>query len=223
MKKWLMKLSKKRSRQGLYEFLIKQYSVIPKGSKVLSIGSGGEVNRLLNQYASSNDFNVISFDFDSQRRPDILGDICVYDFKDEKFDFVIIAEVLEHLYAPHLGIENIYKVLKDNGVLILTTPFILPIHEGPYDYYRFTKYGLQYLLRNFQDVKISERNSYFEAIDVLWVRMLQVNTERTYFASKIIIPCVYFLKRPLTNLLSKLILTDAMTTGYVVTARKNPY
>ncbi len=50
---------------------------------------------------------------------------------------------------------------------------MFPIHERPYDYYRFTRYGLVFLLREFAEVRILERNSYFEAIDVLYVRLLQ--------------------------------------------------
>lgn len=220
MKKWITRLSKNRSRAGLYEFLYEQYNEIPKDSKVLTIGSGGEVNRILNEASLKNKFNVVSMDIDSKRSPDFIGDICVYDFGDEKFDVVVLAEVLEHLYAPHLGIDNIYKILNKNGKLILTTPFILPIHDAPYDYYRFTKYGLQYLLRSFSSLIIKERNSYFEAIDVLWVRMLQINTKQSILVSKIIIPFIFFLKRPITKLLSSYIKTDVMTTGYTVVAVK---
>lgn len=220
MNKWITKLSKNRSRAGLYEFLNEQYNAIPKESKVLTIGSGGEVNRILFEASVKNKFNVVSMDIDSNRNPDFIGDICIYDFKDEKFDVVVLAEVLEHLYAPHLGIDNIYKILNNNGRLILTTPFILPIHDAPYDYYRFTKYGLQYLLRSFSSITIKERNSYFEAIDVLWVRTLMINTKQSIIASKLIIPLVYFFKRPITKLLSNYLNTDAMTTGYTVLAVK---
>jgi SAM-dependent methyltransferase len=220
MKKWITRLSKNRSRAGLYEFLNEQYNAIPKDSKVLTIGSGGEVNRILNEASVKNMFKVVSMDIDSKRNPDFIGDICVYDFGEEKFDIVVLAEVLEHLYAPHLGIDSIYKILNKNGKLILTTPFILPIHDAPYDYYRFTKYGLQYLLRSFSSLIIKERNSYFEAIDVIWVRILMINTRQSIIASKLIIPFIYFFKRPITKLLSSYIKTDAMTTGYTVVAIK---
>jgi SAM-dependent methyltransferase len=204
----------------LYEFLNLEFSKIEKSKNILTIGSGGEVNKLLSKYAQSNDFQVISFDIDKERSPDILGDICNYDFKDVKFDIIVMCEVLEHLHSPHLGIETVYQSLSDGGKLILTTPFIFPLHDRPYDYYRFTKYGLAFLLSKFKEIEIKERNTYFEAIDVLWVRVLMINSKRSFLLSKGLIPMIYYLKRPFTLLLNRLLKSDAMTTGYNVTAIK---
>jgi hypothetical protein len=110
--------------------------------------------------------------------------------------------------------------LKSGGKLILSTPFILPIHDRPHDYYRFTKFGLQYLLRNFNQVEIKERNSYFEAIDVLWVRLIQVDSPNTSLLCRVVFPVIFYLKNPLSKFLSKIFKIDDMTTGYVVTAIK---
>ncbi|MFC2188725.1 class I SAM-dependent methyltransferase [Fulvivirgaceae bacterium LMO-SS25] len=219
MSKWLQKLSKKRSRQGLYGFLDRQFQRIGKGSNVLTIGSGGEINKLLKQWSDTNDFTVTSFDIDPERKPDILGDLCSFNFS-QPFDVVVCCEVLEHLHSPHLGVETMFNALVPSGKLILTTPFIFPLHDRPHDYYRFTKYGLQFLFRNFEDITITERNSYFEAIDVLWVRVLQIRTNRSNLLSKIIVPFVFFLKRPITKLLDRVLKTDAMTTGYNLIAEK---
>ena len=149
-----------------------------------------------------------------------MGDICNYDFKENFFDTVVICEVLEHLHSPHLGVENIYQALKPGGRLILTTPFIFPIHDRPYDYFRFTKYGLEHLLSKFENLQIKERNSALEAIDVLWMRLNKIRGKRTYTLKRIIIFTVYYLKRPLTLFLMKYVKTDIMTTGYNVTANR---
>lgn len=220
MSDWIIELSKNRSRQGLYEFLDKVFSEIQPNRRVLTVGAGGEVNKLLDEYSKKNNFEVLSFDINKDRDPDILGDICNYEFKDNLFDTIVLCEVLEHLHSPHLGVENIYQALKPGGLLILTTPFIFPIHDRPYDYFRFTKYGLKHLLSKFEDVKIGERNSSLEAIDVLWMRLNKVQGKRTYFLKRIILLTVYYLKRPLTLFLMKYIKTDIMTTGYNVTAKK---
>ena len=100
LKQWLLAKSKILSRKGLYEFLTAQYSIIPSGADVLSIGAGGEVNALLQEYAKQNGFSVLTFDIDKKREPDILGDICAYDFGGKLFDVVIMSEVLEHLHSP---------------------------------------------------------------------------------------------------------------------------
>src|SRR6266478_874760 len=124
-------MSKHLSRKGLYEFLSKQYAEIPAGADVLSIGAGGEVNRLLQMFAKRTGFKVVSFDIDESRDPDLIGDICSYDFGERQFDVVVMSEVLEHLHSPHLGTKVVHGILKTNGRLILTTPFILPLHDRP--------------------------------------------------------------------------------------------
>ncbi len=217
---WIHKLSKNRSRQGLYEFLNKVFSDIQSNEEVLTIGAGGGVNELLHEYSESNNFSVVSFDIDDKKNPDILGDLCTYDFDENRYDTIVLCEVLEHLHSPHLGVENVYKALKPGGLVILTTPFIFPIHDRPYDYYRYTKYGLKFLLSEFEEVTVREKNSSLEAIDVLWMRLNKIKGKRTYILKRIILFTVYYLKRPLTLFLMRYIKTDIMTTGYNVTARK---
>lgn len=215
-----MEMSKTASRAGLYEFLEAQFATIPPAAHVLSVGAGGEVNRRLNGHSRTQGFQVVSFDIDEARGPDRVGDICTYDFAGERFDVVVISEVLEHVHSPHLALQNLHAIMVDGGRLILTTPFILPIHERPHDYYRFTRYGLEFLLREFRDVTVRERNSYFEVIDVLWMRLLQADGRIPRGVIAVVLPFIWLVKRPITKLLGRLVETDAMTTGYVVTATR---
>ena len=217
---WLFRLSKRLSRQGLYEWLSNEFNIIEKNSNVLSIGAGGEINKLLNRYALKNDFRVTSMDIDPQRSPDIEGDVCHHSISTEKYDVILMAEVLEHLHSPPLGLANVHKVLKPEGRLLLSTPFILPIHDAPYDYFRFTKYGLALLLKEYREVNISARNNYFEAIDVLWARLLQTNARGSVILCSVLLPLLFIFKRPLTRIFGCLVNTEAMTTGYVVCAYK---
>lgn len=210
-------LSKLLSRKGLYPFLRKEFQEIGPSKTVLTIGSGGEIHELLQSYSYKNNFKVISFDISEERNPDLLGDICTYDFKGKKFDIIVIAEVLEHLHSPHLAIDNIQSILLENGKLILTVPFIFPIHEQPFDYYRYTKYGLEFLLQKFSNVSISERNSWIEAINVLLVRLIMDKQLISRLLAPIFI-IIAFLNLPIVWLISKLIKTDFITTGYLVTA-----
>ncbi len=57
------------------------------------------------------------------------GDAENLTFKDETFDLVICSEVLEHLLAPQDALAEIRRVLKKNGVLILTTPCALSLSD----------------------------------------------------------------------------------------------
>jgi len=215
----IVRMTKRLSRKGLYEFLANEYSKIPQGAHVLTVGAGGDVNDLLRKHANRQDFHVLSLDVDPSRKPDTVGDICDPDFGDRKFDVIVMSEVLEHVHSPHLALRNVHEVLKEGGVLVLTVPFMLPAHDRPHDYYRFTIHGLELLLQDFRDVTIRERNSYFEAIDVMWARLWQTKVKAARLLCYVVVPFL-ILKSPLTRLLSSLIKTDAMTTGYVATARK---
>lgn len=219
MRSKFVKLSKLLSRKGLYPFLDHEFGQISTGAKVLNIGAGGDFAKALLRHATQRQFQVVSLDIDERRRPDIVGDICSYDFKELQFDTVIMAETLEHIHSPHLALENVHRILKNGGRLILTTPFIFPIHDAPYDYYRYTRYGLAYLLRHFHDVSIKERNSWTEAIDVLSVRLIM---DKNLWARALapIFVLLALIKWPISFLLSRLIQTDFITSGYMVTARK---
>ena len=147
------------------------------------------------------------------------NDISVH-VKKEKYDYVVIVEVLEHLHLPHLAISNIYSLLNHGGKIILTVPFIFPIHERPYDYFRYTKYGLEFLFKDFSNLQIKERNSWLEAINVLFVRLvMDHNVISRVFAQFVII--LAFINFPFVWIFSKILKTDFITTGYLLTAEKD--
>ena len=62
--------------------------------------------------------------------------------------------MLEHLYNPQKAVNEIYRVLKKNGICILSTRFIHPFHPSPKDYFRFTEDSLSLIFNNFRDVKV---------------------------------------------------------------------
>lgn len=76
---------------------------------------------------------------------DVYGSVTILPFKNESFDTVLSTQVLEHVPEPKEMVREAYRVLKNNGFLILTAPMTWGLHEIPHDYYRYTKYGLKYL------------------------------------------------------------------------------
>jgi SAM-dependent methyltransferase len=62
------------------------------------------------------------------------------------FDIVLCNQVLEHVFNPNEFLSEISRVLKTNGTLLLTVPFIWDEHEQPFDYARYTTYALHDLL-----------------------------------------------------------------------------
>jgi len=68
---------------------------------------------------------------------------------------VIINEaVLEHDKNPESMILEMYRILKPDGLIYVTVPFIASFHSSPNDYYRWTKEGLREALNVFQELKI---------------------------------------------------------------------
>jgi SAM-dependent methyltransferase len=216
----LYRLSVLFTWRGLTAFLNGEYARIPSGARVLTVGAGGPFNDLLSRHAAARGFAVTSFDIDPDRGPDVVGDICRSPFRPESFDAVVVGEVLEHVQAPHLAIDNLHRLLAPGGSLILTTPFIFPIHDRPHDYYRFTRYGLAHLLREFTQVRITPRSSWAETINALGVRLaLEQGTGARLAAPMLILGAIS--AYPFAWLLGRLIRTDFITLGYLVTARKS--
>lgn len=76
-------------------------------------------------------------------RPDVFADAARLPFSDEHFDGVICLEVLEHVPDPSLVTKEIARVLKSGGRAWISMPFLYPLHDAPFDFQRFTEFGLR--------------------------------------------------------------------------------
>ncbi len=99
-------------------------------------------------------FNVDAFvgmDIDSQSCrnrgiADCLYDGITFPFESESFDCALSNQVLEHVFNPDDFLKEIVRVLKPGGRLLLSVPFVWDEHEQPYDYARYSSFGLRALL-----------------------------------------------------------------------------
>lgn len=109
----------------------------------------------------------------------VVGDAQALGIRDAAFEVVLCTEVLEHLPEPQKAIDEFFRVLAPGGVLLLTTRFVFPIHDAPHDYFRYTKYGLRYLLRRFEIVELQEETDAIGTLAVLLQRLgMQAETLR---------------------------------------------
>ncbi len=76
----------------------------------------------------------------------IYADSTHLPLRDRCADTVLTTQVLEHVPEPLLMLREVRRVLRPGGKLIMTAPFVWGEHETPRDFYRYTSYGLQYLL-----------------------------------------------------------------------------
>lgn len=76
---------------------------------------------------------------------DILASAYNTTLPDSSADTVLCTAVLEHLERPQEAISEMHRILKPGGYVILSAPMIWHLHEEPRDFFRYTKYGLQYM------------------------------------------------------------------------------
>jgi SAM-dependent methyltransferase len=96
--------------------------------------------------------NYIGMDLSDNRsyanKPDISWDGVVIPLADSSVDCAMATEVLEHCPYPEKTLTEIYRVLKPEGILLITVPFIWMLHEVPYDEYRYTPFALKRLVES---------------------------------------------------------------------------
>ena len=127
-------------QKRLYRRTIKPYCK-RLGGRLLDVGCGRK------PYKNLIPFDMyVGMEYTASRAPDIVGDARKIPFRSEIFDSILCTEVLEHMNEPKQVIQEINRVLKLHGKLLLSAPMSWNLHYEPHDYYRFTKYGLVYLL-----------------------------------------------------------------------------
>lgn len=82
----------------------------------------------------------------SNESVDVFYDGKKLPFENEQFQNVFSSEVFEHVPIINDSIKEIYRVLKPNGKLLITTPFSFPEHEMPFDFRRLSHNGIVQLL-----------------------------------------------------------------------------
>lgn len=113
------------------------------GGQVLDIGCG---HRPYEEWLPKSVTCYIGLDYEAiDASPHLVGDALRLPFLDASFDTIISMQTLEHLPNPFQSFSEIARVLRPGGKLILTAPQSWPEHEQPYDYFRFTSFGLSYL------------------------------------------------------------------------------
>jgi SAM-dependent methyltransferase len=166
MYSWLFRY--KLIRDSIYKSL----NVLTTGryKKVLDIGCGNKKYKNLIECA-----NYVGIDrftgHGEGSNPDIISDASALPFGKSCFDFVLCTEVLEHVADPIQVFSEMNRVLAKGGQLVLSTPLFWPVHEAPYDYYRFTEYGLRHLLikNGFKVDNIIYRGGYGAVATALYI------------------------------------------------------
>jgi SAM-dependent methyltransferase len=97
---------------------------------------------------------------------DIYYDGKTLPFENESFSAIFTSEVFEHIFNLDEILSELNRVLKPEGKILLTTPFVWEEHEQPYDYARYTSFAMIHLLKKhkFEVIQLHKTNNQIEAI-----------------------------------------------------------
>jgi SAM-dependent methyltransferase len=150
---------------------IRKNSAAMKG-KLLDFGSGTKPYRklfLVDEYIGvdieksghTHENSLVDVYYDGKTLP----------FETSYFDSFFSSEVFEHVFNLPEILKEINRVVKPEGNILITIPFAIHEHEVPFDFARYTRFGIDDLLTKsgFKVLKIEPTNNYIEAIFQLWV------------------------------------------------------
>lgn len=153
------------SRKRLEDFLSAAAQSIPKNALVLDAGAGEGYYRAYFDQTKYQATDLCKVE-KAYGRITYISNLENIPIQDKAYDVVICTQVLEHLPNPQKVMGELYRVLKPGGLIWLSTPLFFPEHEAPYDFYRYTQFGLTHLLTTsgFEIQQIDWLEGYFGSL-----------------------------------------------------------
>ena len=145
------------ARKGLYLELRSLAQVVT--GKTLDVGCGQKPYQHLFDVTEYIGLEIDTSENHLHKKADYFYDGDTFPFIDETFDSLISNQVFEHVFQPDKFLSEVNRVLKPNGILLITVPFVWDEHEQPVDYARYSSFGLKYLLEQYGFEILEQRKS----------------------------------------------------------------
>lgn len=142
---------KRVTQENMREFLHRLRARSPR-PRVLVIG-GGTIGQGMSELYDDPAIKLISFDLYRSATAQFIADAHAIPLADACVDGVVVQAVLEHVLEPDRVVAEIWRVLMSDGLVYAETPFLQQVHEGAYDFTRYTESGHRYLFRRFGLIK----------------------------------------------------------------------
>jgi len=169
------------SRHAVDLFVRRVAREVPGDALVLDAGAGECAYRPLFDHCRyiAMDFGLGEPRWDYSRL-DVVGDLLRMPLRDDCADAVLTTQTLEHVAEPWTYLKEIARVLKPGGRLYLTAPQGFREHQQPFDYFRFTRFGLRKLLMDagLDVVEVEPQSGYF------WFLADRLQPLHTFFFGK---------------------------------------
>ncbi len=141
---------------------------LAKEERVVDAGGGHPFQKRMARYKELfKNTRYETLDSAPRYAPTIVGDIHALPFSDGSVPAILCVSTFEHINDPKRAAEEMYRVLKPGGKLLLFTHFIYPYHARPGIYgdtFRFTDEGLRFLFRQFTRVEVKKQGGWFRAM-----------------------------------------------------------
>jgi SAM-dependent methyltransferase len=155
-------------------------------------------------------------------RIDALADLTALPFRTGSFDAAVHIVTIEHLKEPGRALAEIGRTLAAGGTLLIAAPHEWEVHQAPHDYFRYTRYGLAYLLEKagFEVREMRAAGGYFRLLARRLLNGLQFFTGGARWL--LFLPAAIVLVPPalILPLLDALDGDQNFTLGYLCKARK---
>ncbi|WP_298343712.1 methyltransferase domain-containing protein [uncultured Algibacter sp.] len=123
---------------------------LPDNSKMLIVGVGEKSDYYKKMFPNC---DIVTSDVHNQFKPDYIFDGHFIPIKNDCFDIVLAAQVIEHTINPWLFCSELQRVTKVGGIIQIEAPQNFPYHAEPYDFFRFTYTGLRSLFPQCEVIK----------------------------------------------------------------------
>jgi len=198
-------------------------NALPEGAGMLDAGAGeGQYAHYFKRqryYAVDLAVGDTAWDY---TKLDVLTDLTALPFRTGAFHAAINVVTLEHLREPARALAEIARTLDSGGRLLLAAPHEWEVHQAPHDYFRYTRFGLQYLLEQagYEAIDIRAAGGYFRLLARRLLNGLQFFTGGVRWLG--FLPAAILLVPPALILpfLDALDRERNFTAGYICTARK---
>jgi SAM-dependent methyltransferase len=196
---------------------------LPSGARVLDAGAGEGRYRsyFARQRYTGVDLAIGDAAWDYSGL-EALADLTALPFRGGAFDAALLVVTIEHLREPAAALAELARVLAPGAVLLVAAPHEWEVHQAPHDYFRYTRYGLAWLLEQsgFEACQIRPAGGYFRLLARRLLNGLQFFTGGLRWL--FFVPAAILLVPPalLLPLLDPLDRDRNFTLGYICTARK---
>lgn len=142
------------------------------------------------------------------------------------FDTVFSTQTIEHV-ENHQGLVNeAYRLIKPGGYFIVSAPMFWHLHEEPYDFFRFTKYGFMYIFKNagFEIEEVNPNGGAWATSGQSFIHALLLSKSKNFFIHALrflfLRLRLYWLINALFSWLDKVDYNPRNTMNYVVIGKK---